>query len=210
MKTIQFKIQSFLQIENILFHLNHFISYIKKPSNNKQAYLYLLIKLTGKDDELNTIHYSLGRRIPIHIYDDKDIQNLQSNIKKSIFELNDYYLHITLESILFNYTILTLEQYLTQKSLLNKVEKPLNLKKESLLKKLSYSQLPIVYNQYSTEYKDTRISKGLFKRVLNNGIQLFYKNNKIDLLLKEVEGLKMMSQFKINNILNDKIMTLDI
>ena len=51
------------------------------------GYIYLLIKLSGKDEEFNLIHYSLGRRIPIHIDDTKDIQRVQDNIKKSINEL---------------------------------------------------------------------------------------------------------------------------
>ena len=136
-----------------------------------------------------------------NINNNKDIKRAQDNIKKSINELNEYYLQISLEHIIFNYTILSEDQYFKLTSTLNKEDNPLNIKKESLIKKLSYPKLPKVYNQYSSDFKDTRLSKGLFKRILNNGVQLFYKNNRIDLVLKEIEGLKFMRESKINKTL---------
>ena len=159
-----------------------------------------------KDIYFLDIYYSLGRRIPI--YSVQDIQNIHSNIKNSIQELGDYYLHITLENIIFNYTILSEEQYNKLNGILNKKDNPFNLNKETLLKKLSYSKLPVLYDQYSQTY--TRISKGLFKRRLSNNTLLYYKNNRIDLLTKEIENLKYMSVSSMHKDISGKIMTLDI
>ena len=199
-------IQPVLSLEHILELFTQFIDSLSKD----KPYIYLLIKLEGKDDEFNTIHYSLGRRIPVNIHNKKDIQKVHDTIKKSINELNDYYLNIQLEHILFQYTILSEDNYLSLTKTLNDKEDILNLKKESLLKKLSYSNLPVIMDQNNKNFKDQRISSGMFKRTLNSGIQLFYKHNKIDLLLKEVSNIKYMSQSKINTQLTSKIMTLDI
>jgi len=66
------------------------------------------------------------------------------------------------------------------------------------------------YDQYSTKFKDIKINKDLFKRTLRNNTQLYYKNNKIDLLTKEVEKLNYMKPSKINKTISSQIMTLDI
>nr|YP_009690455.1 DNA polymerase family B [Schizopora paradoxa]QEG57235.1 DNA polymerase family B [Schizopora paradoxa] len=203
----KYNIHPVLSLEQILFH---FMNFIKEINSSDNPYIYLLIKLEGEDEDFNTIHYSLGRRIPINIHNNKDIQKVQDSIKKSVNELNDYYLSMTLKHIIFNYSILSEDNYLSLTQNLNKNEEVLNLKKESLLKKLSYPNLPVVFDQLNQNYKDKRLSTGLFKRTLTNGVQLFYKNNKIDLLLKEVSGLKYMNQSVRNTQLSNKIMTLDI
>ena len=199
-------IQPVLSLEHILSHFNQFIESLSDDIH----YIYLLVKLEGVDDDFNTIHYSLGRRIPVNVHDNKDILKAHDIIKKSVNELNDYYLSMSLKHILFQYTILSKDNYLSLTKTLNDKEDILNLKKESLLKKLSYSNLPVIMDQNNQEFKDQRISKGIFKRTLNNNIQLFYKNNKVDLLLKEINGLKYMSQSKKHIKLTNKIMTLDI
>lgn len=89
-----------------------------------------------KDIYFLDIYYSLGRRIPIHIYNEQDIQKVYNIMKDIIEDLDEYYLHITLENIIFNYTILSEEQYNNlNNNILNKKDNPLSLKKNHFLKK---------------------------------------------------------------------------
>ena len=103
-----YNILPLLSLDNFIDNFNSFINSLKEEQLN---YIYLLIKLNGTDDENHEITYSLYKRQAININEDNDITTFINLLNKKSNELNEYYLQIKLESIIFNYTILTKDEY---------------------------------------------------------------------------------------------------
>ena len=194
-----------LDIELLFKSLDLFIMELK---HDKTSYINLLIKINGIEEDSNIeLTYSLFNRTPLDLNNLEDINKYKHKLVQYCNTLSDHYKDIFIHNLIFNYIILNEVQYNQHKGYSLKLnEDVMNLPKTILDKNLKHSLLPV---EPSDQFNDVQLSDDSFKRTLDNKT-LFYKNGKIELLLKQVNNLKFMKTLKPNKYISKNLMCLDI